>query len=300
MKPFIILISLFLMLISLGFKTSGYAINPKPDKTLVYKTIGETSLSMNVFLPKSWKSGDNRPVLVLFHGGAWKGGSPSDFYFQCEYLAHRGQVAISVEYRLDGKYGKLTPKECVEDGKSALRWVRVHASELGVDPEKILVGGGSAGGHVAAAATMCDGFNTSGEDSTILIDPKALVLFNPVLNTSPEGSGYELVKDYWQKISPSEHIRSGLPPMLLMYGDEDAIYTKGTVNKFREQTIKAGNFCELKLYPGYKHAFFNITIHQEAYRKTLEDVDKFLVSLGFLKGLPDLDFLLMQCKKFDS
>jgi acetyl esterase/lipase len=298
MKQTILLLSFFILL-GIRFPLPGFAASPTPIKIIVYKTVGNVSLKLHVFLPQDWNSRDQRPGVIFFHGGGWKGGLPSALYYQSQYFAHRGLVAISVEYRLVGKNGK-TPKDCVEDGKSALRWVRSHSSELGIDPEKIITGGGSAGGHVAAAATMCNGFNTPGEDASVTIDPKALVLFNPVLNNGPEGYGYELVKDYWKEISPSEHIRAGLPPMLVMFGDVDQIFTNGTITRFQEESIKAGNRVELKLYGGYNHGFFNMNMHKEAYRLTMADADKFLVSLGFLEGVSDENYLMQQCNEFDQ
>ena len=113
------------------------AFNLSPDQALVYKTVdkqGEASeLQLQVFLPKGHQSSDCRPAAVFFHGGGWYGGTPDHMYPQCRYLALRGMVAISVQYRTINVFG-TTPKECVKDGKSAMRWVRTHAAELGIDP----------------------------------------------------------------------------------------------------------------------------------------------------------------------
>jgi len=106
------------------------------DKALAYKTVdkkGElTELNLQVFLPEGHQPSDRRPAIVFFHGGGWYGGTPDHMYPQCRYLALRGMVAISVEYRTIKAFG-TTPQECVKDGKSAMRWVRTHAAELGID-----------------------------------------------------------------------------------------------------------------------------------------------------------------------
>jgi acetyl esterase len=66
-----------------------------PDKRLTYKNIGETELELHVFSPENHKASDRRPAIVFFFGGGWSGGSPSQFYPHCKYLASRGMVAMS-------------------------------------------------------------------------------------------------------------------------------------------------------------------------------------------------------------
>src|SRR5210317_1899318 len=95
----------------------------KPDKEVVYKTIGDVELKLHIFNPEGHKASDESPAIVFFFGGGWMGGSPSQFYPHCDYLASRGMVAMSAEYRVKGKH-KTSPKECVMDGKSAVRWIR--------------------------------------------------------------------------------------------------------------------------------------------------------------------------------
>ena len=159
------------------------AFSLTPDKTRVYKTVSKegtpAGLKLQVFLPEGHMATDRRPAIVFFHGGGWYGGTPDQFYPECRYLALRGMVAISAEYRTINVYG-TTPKECVADGKSAVRWVRQHAAVLGVDPQRIAAGGGSAGGHIAAATALTKGFEDADEDAQINCRPDALVLYNPV------------------------------------------------------------------------------------------------------------------------
>ena len=90
-------------------------------------------------------------------------------------------VAICAEYRIKSKHG-TTPFECVDDGKSAVRWIREHADDLGIDPNKIVAAGGSAGGHVAACTAVINGYETNSENMDISSKPNALVLFNPVID----------------------------------------------------------------------------------------------------------------------
>jgi acetyl esterase/lipase len=115
-----------------------------------YKQVGEVTLKIDIFEPKQKDSAKKYPAIVFFFGGGWVGGSPGQFYRQCEYLAGRGMIAMSAEYRVKSRH-QTTPAECVKDGKSAVRWIRANAARLDIDPDRIAAGGGSAGGHVAAA-----------------------------------------------------------------------------------------------------------------------------------------------------
>ena len=125
----------------------------EPVKRL-YKKVDGHELYIHCFFPDGHDSKTQRkPAIVFFFGGGWVGGTPTQFYPQCEYLAKRGMVAMSAEYRVASRH-KTTPLECVKDGKSALRWIRKNSNKLGIDPKRIGAGGGSAGGDVAAAVAL--------------------------------------------------------------------------------------------------------------------------------------------------
>ena len=125
---------------------------------MIYKTVGDQRLKMLVDKPADWQASDKRPAIVFFFGGGWVGGNVGQFQRHCTYLASRGMVGIRVDYRVMPKGDSGPPVMCVADAKSAMRYVRSHAGELGVDPERIAVGGGSAGGHLAAFTSMLGGW----------------------------------------------------------------------------------------------------------------------------------------------
>jgi acetyl esterase/lipase len=143
-------------------------------------------------------------------------------------------VAISAEYRIQSHHG-TSPRECVKDGKSALRWLRSHADELGIDPNEILAGGGSAGGHVAAATATVEAFNEAGDDDSVSCKPAALVLFNPVYNNGPEGYRYERVKDYWEAFSPAHNLSAETPPTLVLFGTKDVHFPVALAEDYKTQ-----------------------------------------------------------------
>ena len=257
-----------------------------PDKQVVYKTVGEAELNLHIFNPKGHKPTDKRPAIVFFFGGGWNGGSPNQFYQHCKYLASRGMVAMSAEYRVKSRH-KTTPRECVKDGKSAVRWIRQHAAELGVDPERIAAGGGSAGGHVAAATGTTKGFEEKVEDLSISSRPDALVLFNPVYDNGPSGYGHGRVKDYWKAFSPMHNIDETTPPTIVFLGTKDKLIPVETAQKYKRLMEANGRRCDLHLYEGQSHGFFNYS-KRDNYTKTVIETDRFLASLGYLNGEPTL------------
>ncbi|HAV12646.1 MAG TPA: peptidase S9 [Opitutae bacterium] len=254
----------------------------KPDVSVVYKTIGETSLKLHIFNPSGHDASDTRPAVVFFFGGGWMKGSPSQFYPHCEYLAARGMVAMSAEYRVKSRDG-TSPIECVKDAKSAIRWIRANALELGINPNQVAAGGGSAGGHIAASAGTTTGFEEEGEDTTISSIPNALVLFNPVFDNGPGGYKHDWFNGYWEDFSPMHNINPKTPPTIVFLGTNDALIPVATAEEYKARMEQQKLRCDLHLYEGKTHGFFNYK-KTENYNETVAEMDRFLVSLGFLSA----------------
>lgn len=252
----------------------------RPDETVVYKVVGDVELKMEIFKPSVEAGDDRRPALVLFFGGGWVGGSTQQFHKQARYFASRGMTVFVADYRVASRHG-TTPKECVKDGKSAIRWVRSHAAKWQIDPAKIAAGGGSAGGHVASAAAMVTSFDEPGENLSVSCRPDALVLFNPVFDNGPEGYGYDRVQKYWREISPLHQLSETSPPTIVFLGTEDKLIPVKTAETYRDKMRELGRTCELHLYPGGTHGFFN---SGEFFEDTVKKADRFLTKLGYLKG----------------
>lgn len=256
------------------------------DCVQVYKTVSGIELSIELHFPQGHTASDARPAIVFFFGGGWNGGTRAQFRPHCEYLASRGMVAAAADYRTKSSAG-TSPKECVRDGKSAMRWLRAHAGELGIDPNRLAAGGGSAGGHVAAAVATLSDDNEEGEDTAVSCVPSALVLFNPVFDNGPGGYGHDRVKDYWESFSPMHNLSKQTPPTLVMLGTNDRLVPVKTAEAYAAKMSELGVRCDLKLYEGQPHGFFNVA-HKRNYAVTVIDMDKFLVSLGYLKGEPTM------------
>ena len=265
----------------LGSNTAHAEVTGNPH---VYKMIEDQELRLFVTKPDGWKAEDNRPAIVFFHGGAWVAGAPGQFSEHSTYFASRGVVCFQVEYRLLDKKTKVPPITCVEDARSAMRWIRARSGEFGIDENRIASAGGSAGGHLAAFVGTVDD-----TDSSVSSKSNAMLLFNPVYNNGPDGWGKARVKDRYQEFSPAHNLSADDPPSIVFLGDSDKFIPVAIAEKFRDDCKAVGVRSELHVFEGQGHGFFNHS-HDKGkwYRKTVVASDRFLVSLGWLEGEPTL------------
>ena len=269
----------------------------------IYKKIGDVELPIHIFEPRNHRPKDKRPAIVFFFGGGWRGGSPQQFQNHCRYLASRGMVTMTAEYRVSNRHG-VKAVSCFRDAKSAIRWVRKNTRQLGIDPERIAAGGGSAGGHLAGALGTIREFDEEDEDTSVSPVPNALVLFNPALVLAPveghEAKDLKKLADIEERLgvkperlSPYHHVRKGQPPAIIFHGKADTTVPYFTSELFAEEAQKKKNRCELIGYDGQPHGFFNYGRSDNKYFvDTVKRMDVFLVSLGYLKGSATVeDFL---------
>ena len=265
-------------------------VNIKGAEVEVYKKASGDDLRIYRLDPEGHDpKTDKRPAVVFFFGGSWNGGSVAQFEPHANYLAGRGIVAFLADYRVKSRQ-KTPPLACVEDGKSAIRWVRQNAERLGVDPDKIIAGGGSAGGHVAATTGICDGLEGPNEDLSVSSKSEALLLFNPVYDNGPDGYGHDRVTEWFPAISPAHNITKGDPPTIVFLGSEDKLIPVSTAEKFRDDQKALGIKSELHVYKGEPHGFFNLKLGQgkkEHFIDTILKTDAFLVDLGYLEDEAD-------------
>lgn len=277
------------ILILLGLMVSFYVsraqvIKISPD-TLVYQKIDTTVLHLYVYYPVQFDESKKYPAIVFYHGGGWNNGSPKAFNRQCMYFASRGLIAITVEYRIFNTHG-TSPFEASEDAKSAMRFVRANAQKLNINAEMIAAGGGSAGGHLAAVCGNIPGINSPKDNLNIEAMPNALVLFNPVLDTSKDGYGFRKMDGRYKELSPIENITKGAPPTIIMVGTNDKVLPVPTAKRYKALMEEIGSRCDLVLYEGEEHAFFSRKV--EYFVATTFEADKFLKSLGYLEGKPTI------------
>jgi acetyl esterase len=248
----------------------------------IYKKTPQGDLKIYVHFPPGWTARDQRPAIVFFFGGGWTSGRVTQFEPQAKYLAQRGLVAARADYRVRSRHG-TTPDKCVEDSKSAVRWLRANAARLGIDPQRIAASGGSAGGHIAACTAIVPGFEAEGEDLSISSRPNLLVLFNPVLNTVAIGEKYGM-SQIGRKISPNHYLTKDVPPAIIFFGTQDQLNEGGKEYIAKAKTL--GLDAQMYMAPNQAHGFFNRSPWQE---RTTFLMDEFLTAHGYLQGKPTLD-----------
>ncbi len=246
----------------------------------VYKTVGPFALDAHMFYPDNFQKGQQRPAIILLHGGSWYQGKPEWMFGSCKRYASLGMVAIAVEYRVYDRHG-VTPLECISDAKSAIRWARKNAVSLGLDPNKIVASGFSAGGHLVACAAMLNILDEPGEDTTNSSKPNAMIFSSSCFDPTLDQWFVKQVEARYpaQSISPNHLVRSSLPPSLVVHGTNDRMCPFRTAETFVSEMTKAGNRCELHRLQDATH-FYSF---EKKYRDDgIRAEEKFLTSLGFL------------------
>lgn len=251
--------------------------NPKPDSTYVYKTINNKSLSLSVYEPKNTHiSNEPRPAIVFFHGGAWNTGSKEAFAKKAAYIAEQaGVVAITVQYRVKSRDG-TGPHAAVQDAMSAMRWVRQEAGKLGIDPDRIAAGGGSAGGQLALATAILDG-QPGYDNSNISAKPNALVLFNPITDTR---NWEKMFRRKLRSISPINRLNAPLPPTVIFQGTADKVTPFKQAKKFVGLAKQKGaKNIQLIAFEGSGHGFYNDS--EQQLINVLNQTKGFIEDLGW-------------------
>ena len=256
------------------------------QEQFLYKQIDTTKLFIEVYYPVQVDSSISYPAMVFFFGGGWVSGNRTQFINHAQYFSKRGMICFLVDYRTKSK-NNTTPFESLKDAKSAIRYIRKQADKFNIDTSKVIAAGGSAGGHLAAASALIDDYNENSDDMSINCKPNALVLFNPVIDNGPGGYGYKRIGDEYKNFSPLHNIKKGAPPTIIFLGTNDKLIPVETAEYYKKVMEKVESRCDLKLYEGEAHGFFNYN-NFEYYKKTVSDADEFLQSLGYLNKEPKI------------
>lgn len=236
----------------------------RPD--VEYGTGGDKKLRLHLAYPK--EKGEKRPALVFIHGGGWAAGSRNDLSNQIQYAARQGYVAISVGYRLAPQ--DPFPAQ-VEDVKCAVRWLRAHAEEYLVDPNRFGAIGFSAGAHLAMMLGVMDkGDGLEGEGGWADQPSKVQVVvayFGPtnfevelpqvskgILKNFIGGDKTEKPEQY-KLASPIHYVNQGDAPMLLYQGTADALVPYDQAWMMAEALTKARVPGRVELLLGVPHGW---------------------------------------------
>ncbi len=251
-------------------------------KLYTYKQSAGLQREMEIYFPPKHDPAKAKvPGMILFHGGGWQGGTLDQFRTACAYFSSRGLVCATAEYQVLGKAavnlpdGESRKRVCVIDGKSAIRWFKQHARELGIDPARIITGGGSAGGHISALATMNPGLNDPADPQDIDTRVVAYIWFNPAFESNDD-------KD--PEIDILRHMKPNLPPAIVFFGDQDP-WKKGWDIAHAKWQSLGTKTIDFQIALNQEHSFFN----NEPWRSvTLIAADRFLAKQGLINGEPTL------------
>jgi acetyl esterase len=312
MPLLVTLLSLASLMVAKAVTMTGLLEGAVPTP-VVYGTNDPSVQVIIPFLPEGVNSGEPRPALVLIHGGGWTGGDPSVFFPAARYFASRGVASFSIGYRLvRSGTNDPTVADCLADCRSAVRYLRTHAREYGIDPNKIAVLGDSAGGHLAAClGTIPDPQDTSGVSSKANL----VLPCNPIVDMGPgEGNTnpwFRLIQKgaamekkpsvesvaptaeqvtMAKSLSPIAFVSSSAAPALLMHGLDDTVVPADGSQCCAEALRESGVPVELVLIPGARHAFIlpKYTASEQQVVEAMLLADRFLIKKGYLSGEPKL------------
>ena len=223
------------------------------------------------------------PTLIWIHGGGWTGGTKDSYAGIPAYLA-MGMNVVNVEYRLARV---AQAPAAVEDCRCALRWVIQHAKEYGIDVNRFVVSGGSAGGHLALTTGMVPASagldrQCPGPDNlkvAAIVNWYGIADVNELLD-GPNMKAYAVTwlgsatdrDQIAKRVSPLSYVRAGLPPVLTIHGDADPTVPYTQSVRLHKALSDAGVANELMTMPGGKHGFDCCTAAQRtnAYVKIRE------------------------------
>ncbi len=217
---------------------------------------------LRIFTPLDAGPDELRPCVFFIHGGGWAG-HPRSLAAQAAYLQRRGFTVVNIHFRAPKR--DLTPHDTLRDVRKAYRWVVANGKDHNIDVDRIVVSGGSAGGHLSLALCTI----ALPDDPIVEHPPKGLVLLNPVIDIVDGWAGgrkkCEAAGIDPQSFSPAHHVKPGLPPTLILSGSDDPLISPAQIRAFQERMKAAGNRCQFIEYPGVGHGFFNYGRERNKY-----------------------------------
>jgi acetyl esterase len=219
---------------------------------ITYASPGGRDLAL--FLHRRADASERQPAIVFVHGGGWAGCGPGMHLAHAHHFAARGYVTANVHYRLSGE---APWPACIDDVQAAIRWVRDHAAELGCDPDRIAVAGGSAGGHLAAMAALlgADDAAASVQAAVLWYPAVDLRAFTgddpgPIDQLLPGADDAALLA-----ASPMGVVTAAAPPVLTLTGSADDVTRLGDIEGLHERLAELGVRNELDVFEDGVHGF---------------------------------------------
>lgn len=212
--------------------------------SVTYAHPDKRDLRLHIFQPAGVAGHPPHPAILFFFGDSWRVGEITAFQEQADAFVAAGFAAILADYRVKCRDGS-NPLQSLNDAEDAYEWLRHHAAAYGIDPKKLILAGGSAGGHLALATTLKA---DEGEK------PAALVLFNPVVDLATPAPLYLKPLAWW--ISPIAMDVGALPPTLIFHGTADSKVPIASIRRFCANAQAESRRCTLIEYAGADHGFY--------------------------------------------
>ncbi|MDP6468283.1 MAG: alpha/beta hydrolase [Pirellulaceae bacterium] len=279
---------------SITFAQTGKPRTDLPDNVqqysdVVYANYGQRALHLDLFVPSTGPA--PKPAVVVVHGGGWLKGDKTKFHALAIALAARGYVTAAIEYRLGGE-AKFPA--AMHDCNAAVRWLRAHADEYGVDSNRVAAVGGSAGGHLvglmATSASLASLHGNGGNSDQSSQLQAAVVMAGPLeLATGPVadrsrkepeisnsnkwlGKTVDQAPELYRLASATTHISASTPPILFMTGEHDnPARNIETRRRLHELGIKS----DIRVYKDGKHGCWN---RLPWFAPMVDDIDEFLTA----------------------
>ena len=248
-----------LILMTLTAATIAVANTASDPDIVVYREVAGQALTAHIFTSERTEDSAPTAAVLLFHGGGWVAGTPEWTYQEARNFASLGMVAVSVEYRLSSE--TVTPIDALSDTQAAFRWVREHAEEYDIDPDRVAGYGVSAGGHlVAAAATV-----RNEEPAETNSRPDLLLLWSPALDVANDGWFCRLIQGHGEAFAyaPADLAGFGTSPTCIVHGELDTLTPLSGVEKYRRAVIAAGGICQVNVYADVGHLLTRNLENQE-------------------------------------
>lgn len=230
-----------------------------------YCQAGDRALTLDLYEPVE-PSDELRPGIVFIHGGSWRGGFRGMLKMYTVAFAERGYVTATISYR----FQQEAPfPAAVEDAKCAVRWMKANAEDLGVDPDRIAVFGGSAGAHLAmmvAYTSDLDELEGAGCHQEYSSEVAAVInVYGPTNFLDPKAWDRHEIRDFlrsewnddpelWQFASPITHVRADSPPTLTFHGTTDMLVEVSQADDLVERLQEVGAHYWYDRIDGYPHA----------------------------------------------
>ena len=259
-------------------------------ETFTFRDTTPEPVRLHVFKPKDWKASDHRPGFIWFFGGGFVRGTPLQSAGWAKRAATLGMVGIAPDYRTLERWPGTSATATVADARAALRWAQDHAAELGIDPKRIVVGGASAGGHLALWTAITKTPAGIDDAEAPKFKPIALLLNCPAADTSKasgmRGERFKLTDPGFDPdaFSPLQHLDAKMPPVLLFHGDADITVPYAHAVALHKALVDSGNECEFVTVPGGTHKFATELPEWKAKVPVLQK--EFLEKHGILPVVP--------------